>query len=106
MSFRKCMCKRCGAVYAVDVRIAARSKWCDACKPIVRRERARESARLKAELRKKPGAEPPKRKRKHSIDDRIRQLKAEGVSYADAQKKETAALYAHVDVEEANYEQL
>ena len=96
MSIRKCICKRCGAVFAADSRVAHNTKFCDACKPIADAERKREYAKKAAERRKNESVDPEERK--HTLSDRIEKLRLEGVSYAEAQRKETIALYAHVDI--------
>lgn len=106
MGFVPKICVRCGATFAAS-RQAHTAKYCPVCKPIAMRERTEAShkrlaARRKAESEgKKPqkSSERPKKKYK-SLDEHARALREAGLTYAEEQKRETAKLYAHVDVSE------
>lgn len=87
-SLGKRFCPLCGSYFIPDT---SRQVHCMKCREHKKERRDRLEAIRKEE--KEKASKKPK-----SLDGKILKLKESGISYAEAQKRETAAMFAKVDV--------
>ena len=94
MGYRRVVCQRCGAEFAVWQNVAWKAKHCPDCREAANKERAREQNKKRRAKRAAEG----KPMKYSNLDEHIRALHAAGTTYAEEQKRDTVEKYARINL--------
>ena len=103
--FESRICMRCGNIFIPEMTRQRRCNECLERGKTMRKEKLEETLAkkraAKAAAKKKPPKKPEIMLEEHKVtafDIKVQRLVNAGLTYAEAQKKETAALYAKIDL--------
>lgn len=88
------ICARCKKKFIAKT---PNAKYCEPCRPFARSDYNKNRPELESVEFLKERGEKIMAKYK-GLDDKVKKLKQEGISYAEAQKKDTIAKYARIEM--------
>ena len=91
---REVVCARCKKRFIAKT---PNAKYCEPCRPFARAEINKNRPELESVEYLRERGEKIMRKYK-GLDDKVKKLKAEGKTYAEAQKQDTINKYAHIEI--------